>query len=61
MSKINNFFGQTLAQVREINRKYRVPQLETTLFARICLVSLRVYLFCLIGIMIFKFLTALKH
>ena len=48
----------TREQFRGVHRKYAKPEIETTRFAKICLLSLRVYLFALIGLMIFKFIVA---
>jgi Mn2+/Fe2+ NRAMP family transporter len=44
--------------IAAVNRKYAKPEIETTRFAKFCLLSLRVYLFVLIGLMIFKFIVA---
>lgn len=55
-----NIFENLVTSVREINRKYAKPRIEMTLFVKICLFSLRVYLIALIGIMIFKFITMVK-
>ena len=48
----------TREQFRGVSRKYAKPEIETTRFAKFCLLSLRVYLFVLIGLMIFKFIVA---
>jgi len=55
-----NFFKALIDSVREVNRKYAKPEVETTLFVRICLLSLRLYLIALVGLMIFKFITTWK-
>ncbi len=60
MKKLSNFIRNTVTQVRAINREYAVPQIEMTLFTKICLMGLRLYLFALIGLMIFKFITFVK-
>ena len=52
------FVRLTRGQVREVNRRYAKPEIETTLFAKTCLVSLRVYLVVLVGLMVFKFIAA---
>ena len=41
-----------------MNRRYARPEIEITRFAKTCLVSLRVYLVVLVGLMLFKFITA---
>jgi hypothetical protein len=45
------FFRNVVASVREVNRRYAKPEIETTLFTRICLVSLRVYLMGMVALM----------
>jgi Mn2+/Fe2+ NRAMP family transporter len=49
------FFRLTRNQVREINKKYATPEIETTPFANTCLIGLRVYLIALVALLIFKF------
>ncbi len=46
--------------VRTINRKYATPQIEMTWFVKLCLLMLRLYLFVLIGLMIYKFTLSLR-
>lgn len=41
------------ASVGEVNRKYARPEIETTLFTKVCLVSLRAYLIVMIGLMLY--------
>ncbi len=41
------------ASVGEVNRRYAKPEIETTLFTRICLVSLRVYLTVMVVLMLY--------
>ena len=57
---IIEFFKNTVVQVREINHKYAKPRIKITPMVKIALVSLRVYLIILIGVMLFKFITMLK-
>ena len=49
MRLINNIIGS----VREVNRKYAKPEIETTLFVKICLLTLRLYLLGMVGLMVF--------
>jgi len=60
MKSISNLFRRLVAQVGAINREYAVPQIEMTTFTKICLIGLRIYLFALIGLMIFKFISVVK-
>ena len=46
--------------VRTINSKYATPQIEMTLFVKVCLLMLRLYLFLLVGLMAYKFTISLK-
>jgi hypothetical protein len=45
--------------VRTINRKYAKPQIEMTPFVKICLLTLRLYLLLLIGLMVYKFVISI--
>lgn len=49
MSLISNI----AESVREVNRKYAKPEIETTLFVKICLLTLRVYLLGMVGLMVY--------
>lgn len=42
--------------VRNVNARYAEPQIEMTSFVRVCLLTLRVYLLVLIGLMLYKFI-----
>jgi len=44
-------FKSLVTGVRTINRKYATPQIEMTLFVKVCLLTLRLYLFLLVGLM----------
>ena len=57
---IMTFFRNTAQTVRAINRKYATPHLKTTRMVRVCLGMLRGYLVLLIGILVFKFVQALR-
>ena len=53
-------FHSLKTQIRQINRKYAKPEIEITLFVRISLIGLRIYLFTLIGMMLYKFVVVVK-
>ena len=53
-------FKSLVTGVRTINRKYATPQIEMTLFVKVCLLTLRLYLFLLVGLMAYKFTISLK-
>ncbi|HLP44300.1 MAG TPA: hypothetical protein VK469_00025 [Candidatus Kapabacteria bacterium] len=56
---LKNFYDNALAQISEINRKYKTPQVKTTPMVKFSLVLLRVYLFVLIAMLVYKFITLL--
>ncbi len=56
-----NFFKNTILQIEEINRKYSKPQLKSGRPVKFCLFVLAVYLFILVGIILYKFcITVIK-
>ena len=57
---LKNIFYKARATVREINFKYKQPRIKVTPAVRFALVSLRVYLFVIIAIMLYKFITLLR-
>ncbi|MGO9096678.1 MAG: hypothetical protein ACLQGV_15830 [Bryobacteraceae bacterium] len=54
------FFKKTIHTVRAINKKYATPHMKTTRLVRICLGLLRGYLVLLVGILVFKFIQAVR-
>lgn len=56
---IVNMANNTLHQVREINKKYKVPHTKTTPAVKFSLLMLRFYLLGLIAILLYKFITLL--
>jgi len=61
---MNIFMGiyRSLAtQIREINKRYSKPSIQITPLVRICLLFLRFYLFFLVGLLIFKFVTVVNQ
>jgi len=57
---INDFFNHSYAKVREINKKYEKPGIEMSRGVKVSLLLLRLYLFSLIGLSLYKFFTMLK-
>ena len=57
---LKKFFGDTFAQIREINRKYAVPQIKTTAWTHFALILLGAYLAVLLLLLVYKFITLLK-
>jgi hypothetical protein len=60
MNALAVVFKSLVTGVRTINRKYATPQIEMTLFVKVCLLMLRLYLFLLVGLMAYKFTVSLK-
>ncbi len=58
-SRLNEFFRTKFSKIREINEKYRTPRIHTTRAVSLSLLLLRIYLFVLIGILIFKFIVTI--
>ena len=48
-----------LAKVGEITRKYKTPRIKATPAVKFALLALRVYLFVLVGLLAYKFVTLL--
>ncbi len=57
---IKTFFSHSYAKIREINKKYEKPGIEMSRGVKISLLLLRIYLFSLIGLSLYKFITLLK-
>jgi hypothetical protein len=54
-------FRDFIRQIRAVNEKYKHPDIEMTPLARTSLIGLRVYLFVLVGLMLFKFIYLASH
>jgi hypothetical protein len=48
-------FRSLFAKLREINSRYREPRIEMSRAVRLSLMVLRLYLFALVGLMVYKF------
>ena len=46
-------------KIREINRRYATPRIEMSGTVRLALLVLRIYLFTLVGLLVYKFITVL--
>lgn len=57
---IRDFFNNSYAKIRDINKKYETPSIEMSKWVKFSLLFLRLYLFTLIGLSIYKFVTLLK-
>lgn len=61
MKFIVSIFKSMAVQVKGVNEKYKKPEIEMTPFVRTCLIGLRVYLFILGGMMLYKFIILASH
>ena len=57
MNIFTGIYQSLTSQVREINARYSKPNIRMTPLVKICLLFLRFYLFLLIGLLIYKFIT----
>jgi hypothetical protein len=57
---ISEFIKSTLSTVNSINRKYAQPQIKMTRWVKFSLLSLRLYLLFLIGILVYRFITLVR-
>jgi len=48
-------------KLRDINRRYATPRINMSPAVRISLLTLRIYLFILVGLLAYKFITVLTH
>jgi hypothetical protein len=48
-------FRSLIAKIGEINSRYRKPRIEMSAAVRLSLMALRLYLFALVGLMVYKF------
>ena len=53
-------FRDLFAKIREINARYREPRIAMSGTVRLSLLALRLYLFALVGLMVYKFLQLLS-
>ncbi len=56
---LRDFLSHNFSKIREINRKYAVPNVEMSGWVRGCLLFLRLYLIFLVGLLLYKFITLL--
>jgi hypothetical protein len=57
---ILEFLKNTARTVKSINQKYATPQIKMTPLVKLALLSLRLYLLFLVGILVYKFITMLR-
>ncbi len=59
MKVLTTVIDSLITGVRAINRKYATPRIEMTAFAKTCLLTLRIYLIVLVGLLLYKFIITL--
>jgi hypothetical protein len=57
---ILEFFRTTMSTVKSINQKFATPQIKMTPWVKFSLLSLRLYLIFLVGILVYRFITMLR-
>jgi len=57
---LRNFFRHSYAKVREINKKYETPRIKMSKWVKFSLLSLRLYLIVLLGLLLYKFITLVR-
>jgi hypothetical protein len=57
MGKVLNIFQGFFSAVRDVNKKYKQPQIKMTRTVSFSLLMLRLYLFFMVGILLFKFIS----
>ncbi|MBF0560509.1 MAG: hypothetical protein HQL37_00565 [Alphaproteobacteria bacterium] len=58
---LRTMLSDSLERIRDINQRYTTPRIRMTGAVRLALLSLRVYLLLLVGLLAFKFYTILVH
>jgi hypothetical protein len=58
---LSTIAADQVEQVRAINRRYATPRLTMSPAVRRALLSLRIYLLMLVGLLAYKFITVLTH
>lgn len=53
-------FHSFSAKIREINHRYSKPHIEMSPGVKMSLMALRIYLFVLVGLILYKFVLMLK-
>ena len=53
------FFKNSVSTVKSINQKFAKPQIKMTPWVKFSLLSLRLYLLFLVGILVYRFITML--
>jgi len=60
-SSIRIGIGRNFEKIRDINRRYATPRIAMSGTVRFALLVLRLYLFTLVGLLVYKFITILMQ
>ncbi len=58
---MNPILKSLMTQIHEVNRRYARPEIAMTPFVKVCLLSLRIYLLLLVGLMVVKFILVARQ
>lgn len=61
MKMIIGIYRSLVTEIKEINAKYATPHIQMTPFVRFNLLFLRFYLMLLVGLLIYRFIAAVKQ
>ena len=61
MEQIIDSFKDFIQTLRDINEKYKTPHIRMTPMVRWSLLLLRIYLFGMVAILLYKFVTVVMH
>ena len=60
MERILDSFRDFIQAIREINEKYKNPRIKTTRMVSLSLLLLRIYLICMLVLLLYKFITVVS-
>jgi hypothetical protein len=58
--RLRRFLERRFYAIIKINRRYATPRIKMTPMVRFALLTLRLYLLLLVGLLVYKFVTLLK-
>jgi hypothetical protein len=58
---VTTTIAEHVEKIREINQRYATPRIQMSGAVRIALLVLRLYLFILVGLLVYKFITVLTQ
>jgi hypothetical protein len=59
IKSIETSISEHVEKIREVNRRYATPRIKMSSAVRVALLTLRIYLFVLVGLLAYKFITVL--